>query len=278
MEFNRPVLDLVSGRRSCRSFVPAPLDEGSGTELERAAASLERGLLGERARFRLAEVPSVQGVRFADYGLISGAHNFLLGGVSRSERSRESYGYLLEHLVLKAADLGLDTCWVGYFHHEYFRDFPLEDGEERPAVVVVGRRLSPPRLKERLIRISVGAAKRKSWNELFFEDSFGRTLPRSSTEGYNDALEAVRLAPSSGNTQPWRIVKDPRRPEYHFFIQTVRKAYALRGLHEVDLGIAMAHFELAARETNRKGRWILSPPRIPLPSSAIVYRWTWEGL
>lgn len=246
-------------------------------QLSLAAASLRRGLLGENARFSLVEIQETRNVRFADYGLVSGARFFLLGGISRSERFRESYGFLLERLVLRAGDLGLDSCWVGYFKAEYFKDCILGENEERPAVVVVGRGAGRPRLQDRLIRASIRAARRKPWGDLFFDGDFRRPLSESKAGVFATALEMVRLAPSSGNTQPWRVLKEDNSPTFHFFMKKIRKAYAARGLHEVDIGIAMSHFDLGCLEENLRGSWILNPPEIPLPFPDIEYRWTWSG-
>ena len=49
------------------------------------------------------------------YGSIKNASMFILGTITQSERCFESYGYLFEQVVLKATDLGLSTCWLGYF-------------------------------------------------------------------------------------------------------------------------------------------------------------------
>jgi nitroreductase len=275
--FSRPVSELIQKRYSCRTFSGLPLDDESVRVLERDGSSLGRGLLGETARFVLVDIPPETGGRFSDYGLIAGARSFLVGSVTRSPRFRESYAYLLEHLVLKAVDLGLDTCWVGYFSPEYFRDVALlEEGDERPAVVVVGRGTPKPRIRDRLVRAAISASARKPWRELFFDGRFGVPLGERIAGNHARPLEMVRLAPSSGNTQPWRVVRQADPPAFHFFLKKVKKSYALRGLHEVDVGIGMAHFDLACREAGITGTWSLSPPEIPLPSPDIEYRWTWS--
>jgi len=277
IRFSQPPSSLVKRRYSCRTFSRSDPDADAMAELGRIASLPTRGLLEERVRFSLVEEPEMSGVRFADYGLIAGARFFLLGAVSASERCRESYAFLLEHLVLKAADLGLESCWVGYFHQEFFKDFRLEDGERRPAVAVVGKAAERPRFRDRVIRSAVRAAARKPWKELFFAGSFSRPLQPQEAGDFSPALEMVRLAPSSGNTQPWRVVRESDSTAFHFFMKRVRRAYAVRGQHEVDIGIAMCHFDLACREAGRKGCWVLSQPDIALPSPDFEYRWTWRA-
>jgi hypothetical protein len=50
----------------------------------------------------------------------------------------------------------------------------------------------------------------------------------------------------------------------------------LADLQRVDMGIAMAHFELSARENGLKGKWMVHPPGIPLPDQLTEYSITWQ--
>ena len=87
----------------------------------------------------------------------------------------------------------------------------------------------------------------------------------------------VRLAPSSGNSQPWRVIKKKGRPVWHFFLQKVRNIYFKAGLHHIDLGIAMCHFELAARELDVSGQWRHSPPGNANIPADTYYTMSWIG-
>lgn len=58
----------------------------------------------------------------------------------------------------------------------------------------------------------------------------------------------VRLAPSAVNKQPWRVVLD--KNGVHFYLKRT-KGYvseAAGDLQKIDLGIALCHFALAAKE------------------------------
>ncbi len=269
--------DLVRRRYSCRTYSDENLDPAFERALQRAASRMGLGLLGEKVFFQILSRPAAADRKFAGYGLIKGARSFIVGRIARSERARESYGYLLEHLVLKAADLGLDTVWVGYFRPEYFEEIRLEENEIFPAAVVVGRAAQRKRIQDHVVRAYVKAYARRPWPQLFFNGDFRRPLSEAEAGPYALPLRLVRLAPSSGNTQPWRVVKENSGPIFHFFMQAVKKSYTLKGLHEVDIGIGMAHFELAARQAGLGGEWkIIRPEVSPLPSGA-SYRWTWIG-
>jgi len=277
IRYEHPLEDLVRRRYSCRTYSNESLDPALRHALQTAASRIGPGLLGEKAVFQIVNKPAAADRRFAGYGMIRGARSFIVGRISRSERARESYGYLLEHLVLKAVDLGLDTVWVGYFHPEFFEEIRLDENEIFPAAVVVGRAARRKRLQDQVVRAYVRAAARRPWSSLFFDGDFRRPLSEAAAGIYAGPLRLVRLAPSSGNTQPWRVIKENGRPVLHFFLQRVKKSYATKGLHEVDIGIAMAHFELAAKQAGLEGEWKLIRPDIsPLPQG-VQYRWSWVG-
>ena len=98
------------------------------------------------------------------------------------------------------------------------------------------------------------------------------------------ALEMVRLAPSASNKQPWRIVREGRR--WHFFLQRTPgysgglagRLLKVEDIQRVDIGIAMCHFELAARELGLHGAWAVRPPHIETTDPLVHYVVTWEPL
>lgn len=277
MDFQLPVSELVRKRVSTRAYDGRALGLELQAALDKACARMTRGLLGERAVFRLVDKPMVQGqkLKVTDYGFITGPRSFLTGTVTRSLRAFESYAYLLEHLVLKATDMGLQTCWLGYFHQDYFPENRPAPNEVFPAVVIVGH--GADTWKGRLVRTVVRAAHRRDWASLFFQPDFRAPLSPETCGPYAQALELVRLAPSTGNTQPWRVVQGAREGTFHFYMKPVKKSYQSRHLHEVDIGIALCHFELGARELGRTGRWVVSDPELAKPETDLDYRWTWVG-
>jgi hypothetical protein len=166
-----------------------------------------------------------------------------------------NYGYLLEQIVLSATDSGLDTCWMGNFDREYFNDYPLSTEEIVPAILIIGYAVEQIPLKEKLVRLGVKARKRRDWDELFFQNWIGNPLKQATAGKYAEPLEMLRLAPSAGNTQPWRIIKEEQGNIFHFYKQIVNPSYEAKGLHDVDMGICMTHFDLVARHMQLKGCW-----------------------
>ena len=96
--------------------------------------------------------------------------------------------------------------------------------------------------------------------------------PHKSIGGVTPAqrLEMVRLAPSAKNAQPWRIVKD--EDKFHFY----EKRDIGIGAHDIqrlDVGIALCHFELAAKEKGISGHIVREEPQIN--KGELIYVFTW---
>jgi len=277
--------ELIDRRYSCRIYVDQPIADEDQRRLVDYMATKTDGPLGSRARFGLIAAASGDASalkRLGTYGFIKGATGFLVGAVRRGPKDLEDYGYLLEEVILHATGMGLGTCWLGgtFTRSSFVRRFGgLERGETMPAVVSIG--LIGDDGSER-IREREEGGRRLPPSELFFEHGFGEPLEIGAVGAYAEALEAVRMAPSATNKQPWRLVRSGAA--WHFYLRRTRgygKGSALftvlriADLQRVDLGIAMCHFELIAREQGLDGGWVVRDPGIPLPGKDTEYVATW---
>jgi nitroreductase len=286
---NTPAGDLIHRRYSCRTYLPDPIAAEQQRLLSAFMAADAVGPLGSRVRLGLiAASPGDASAlkRLGTYGFIKGATGFIVGAVRRAPNDLEDYGYLLERVVLYATELGLGTCWLGgtFTRSSFVRRFgSLERGERMPAVVSIG--LIGDDGAER-IREREEGGRRLPASELFFDGRFSKSLDLGAAGACADALEAVRMAPSATNKQPWRIVRGDGDGggAWHFYLRRTKgygKGSALftvlriADLQRVDLGIAMCHFELVARERGLAGRWVVRDPGIPLPGKDTEYVASW---
>ncbi|MCE5265342.1 MAG: hypothetical protein LLG97_17650 [Deltaproteobacteria bacterium] len=86
------------------------------------------------------------------------------------------------------------------------------------------------------------------------------------------------MAPSASNKQPWRIIRG-RGDAFHFYLKRTPGYESLIKdikLQNVDMGIAMSHFDLSARELGLKGNWKVDDPQIK--SDGMEYIVSWETL
>ncbi|NTV52559.1 MAG: nitroreductase [Candidatus Firestonebacteria bacterium] len=285
---SRPLVEVIRKRTSQRRYLPEWLAPELKRRLSQHLQALPTPPFAPACRFTLVEatVGEARAARtLGTYGAIHGARQYIVGAVTRGTRDMENYGYLLEEIVLFATDLGLGTCWLGgsFNRSGFARAMGLRDEEWLPAISPVGP-VSPTRsYSDRLLRWQVRSEHRKPWNELFFHDTPGNPATETSAGAYATVLEMVRLAPSASNRQPWRILKEYNRPVFHIYLQrnplytAAAKTILPSGdIQRLDIGIALYHFEGAAREAGLKGRWQVLDTVPPFPKAEYVV--SWNGL
>jgi nitroreductase len=278
------IVEVVERRFSCRTYLDRPIEAETRETLERFLSSVEPGPFGTPTRFKLvAATPEDEGALrgLGTYGFIKGATGFILGAAGDGERNLENFGYRLEEIVLFATALGLGTCWLGgtFTRSSFAQRMGLRDGESMPAVVSVGYISKQRGLVDRIIRRQAAGTTRKPWAQLFYQGALGTPLSKGAAGVYRVPLEMVRLGPSASNKQPWRVVQQGYA--WHFYMQRTRgyrdrnQLVQVADMQRIDLGIAMSHFTLAARELGQDGRWILDEPGIERPGVLTEYTASW---
>jgi hypothetical protein len=193
--------------------------------------------------------------------VLKGETYYIAGKVKKEPYAEEAYGYAMEELVLflQANDLG--TVWLGgTFGREAFeKAIGLEADAFMPCVTPFGYPAPKMSLRETLMRKGVKADTRLPADQLFFENDF--SSPLSPEHGTEAAFEAVRLAPSAVNKQPWRvIVKDGAA---HFYC---KRSKGFGGgeldMQMIDMGIALCHFALAAQECGLDAEFLQADPHL----------------
>jgi nitroreductase len=265
--FHQPVTEVIRRRSSWRTYEHRPIAAATLDTLQGRLRSLPRGPFGGRIRVELHAVPGLNHRTlgsFGTYGVIIGAHQYLVGAMRLAERDHEDFGYVFEHAILAATDLGLGTCWLGgTLDRSTFGERMGITAQERvPAVSPVGYASARRAWRDQALRLGAGSHRRKEWERLFFDGSFDRPLSLATAGRWSECLEMVRLGPSGSNQQPWRMVRDRDGHAFHLYRERTR-AYRLTDrlgllpvdIQRIDLGIAMAHFELTARALGLPGRW-----------------------
>ncbi len=247
---------VIRSRSSWRSYLQKPLEAQHVAALEAACAKPAASPFGTPIRLQLVQGKAKDGKRLGTYGFIKNAQAYLVGAVTRGERDLEDYGYVFERLILEATRLGLGTCWLGgTLDRDAFGEMvQLSADEWLPAVSPVGPTTAKRGMLDGAVRMFAGSRKRKDPGALFFEDGFGS--PLASGQGpWGPVLEAVRIGPSASNKQPWRVVVDESAA--HLYLQPTPGygSFLNFEIQRIDMGIAMCHMELVAREVGLAGSW-----------------------
>lgn len=255
------ITEIIRRRTSCRTFNGLHLDKSVVAGIQQEMEALPR-LFDDVAApvIRFVDHDNVEG-RLGTYGFINGARQFLVMASGSSLREQVQAGFMFEALILKVTEMGFGTCWIGgTFRRGLFADAfgPLAEGMKISIVSPVGHPTPKRRLAERLMRRMVNEDHRKPFAELFRNVDADTPLGR--------IFRAVRLAPSSSNSQPWRAKVSTQKVAgqdcgekstiVSFNCKTSNRFSA------IDMGIAYCHFLLASHEENI--HWTIDPSSEPL--------------
>jgi nitroreductase len=274
------VMETVQKRHSVRTYDQRPVSEEIRSRLRQLFLEYAGGPFGNPVRFELLDLGSVGPQEFKSlgtYGMIRGARLYILGAVKDIRGSQADLGYCLEKIILEATAMKLGTCWLGgtFRRSSFARRMQLAEDELLPAITPVGYPAESKTIQDVLVRSGARSSRRKPWHELFFTGDDKTELTENEAGHYRNALEAVRLGPSASNRQPWRIVKD-RNGRYRLYLKENRlynRALGKIRLQHLDMGIAMSHFVLAAREQGINGRWNPHAPALHLAGLEHIALW-----
>ncbi len=195
--------------------------------------------------------------------VVSGTDLYVGGKIKQSPESNVAFGYTFEMLVLYAESLGIGTVWLGGTMNRsaYEKAMELASDEMMPCASALGYPAEKMSLKETIMRKSVKANERLPFEELFFHTNFNTPLTKENAGKLAHPLEMVRLAPSAVNKQPWRVIATDGA--VHFYLKR-NKGFTASAvdMQKIDMGIALCHFDLAAREAGLNVTFTVNNPNI----------------
>jgi len=231
----RQLYDAIAKRCSRRKYLPQPLSQEI---IDQLSTSVERYNQANEFHIQLIlNQPEVfQGLR-KSYGFFTGVqHYFALVGKKNQPHIQEKLGFFGELLVLEATELGLGTCWVGATYDQKLCQCSIADDEQLYAVITVGYVPEEQSLREQLI-MRGSHLRHKDVDNMY-------TVEVQPPMWFFSCLEAVYRAPSAMNHKSTHIT-------YQLNHTITAAVPSLSNYQEMDLGIAKAHFWLAAP----KGYW-----------------------
>ena len=205
---------LIELRHSVRQYLIKPIEAYKRDVLNQLAASIN-----EKSGLHIQicyDEPDCFKTALAHYGKFTNVNNYIAIVGPKGKEAEEQGGYYGEQLVLKAQEIGLNTCWVALTH-----------GKTKAAI----------NKNERLIiviALGYGALKGIPHHSRTIQDisDYSPSMP----EWYRDGLEAALLAPTAVNQQ-----------KFYFTFNNGSPAVRIKGIGactHIDLGIVRYHFEL----------------------------------
>ena len=291
------ITELIARRFSCRKYATHPIADKKQAKLNEFLDALPQAPFDKlrakpsemRPRFGLvaAQENDSQALRgLGTYGFIRNPAGFVVGAMTPAEYNLEEYGYLLEMILLYATALELGTCWLGgTFTKSRFAEKVRPGADETiPAIAAIGEFAEKDQKRMGLVSRIAGSYKRLAWEELFSNGILKEPLYRNEAGPYARVLEMVRIAPSASNKQPWRIVRNGsfwrlylrRTAGYHD--DPLKRFLNLADMQRIDMGIAMCHFELTAKELDLSGQWVVENDFNTNPTPSTEYIVSWQEL
>lgn len=159
------------------------------------------------------------------YGRLKNCKNYIALIGENNSLLEEKIGYYGEQIVLKAQELGLNTCWVAGTYKKSSVSAKIGANEKLVCVIAIGYG-------------QTNGIKRKS------KDIKDVTNSKNYPDWFKKGIEFALLAPTAMNQQKFK---------FEYIDDENVKAISGRGaMTKIDLGIAKYHFELGA---NKKINW-----------------------
>jgi nitroreductase len=258
------IREAIRKRISIRHYEARPVPE----EVLRAVVKSGENSLalddGIRVRFHLikegklvaARMTYLTGARF----LFGSSPHFIIATSEEKPLFMLNIGFRMEQMILFATQQGLGTCWVGgMFTEERIGAFlGLDMGERVIALTPLGYPDTSfyGRVTHDVIELgAMNFGRRKPLKQIVFGSELGSSLETEDKE-LLEALECARLAPSWVNAQPWRFLVAGKEI---VAVADARGRYSSvrdgKHYYRLDVGIAMSHFFLAAKEMGWSGSW-----------------------
>lgn len=215
------LMEAMKARHSVRQYKNKPLDAEviSALQTEITACNQESGLHIQL----VTDEPKAFDSFMAHYGKFSGVANYIaLVGRKDDTAFNEKCGYYGEQLVLKAQQLGLNTCWVAMTYSKKKSSIVIRQGEKLCVVIALG------------YGETQGVShKSKSLNEVAKTDG---QMP----DWFKNGIEAALLAPTAMNQQKFLFTLKGNQVSVKAGVGFYTK---------LDLGIVKYHFEIGAGKT-----------------------------
>lgn len=236
--------NAIFKRVSTRTYKNERLKESEIFEIKQIVTSFAdvKGPFGNAFdfTFNLNNNDDIDGKKIGTYGFIKNVPAYIGGVALNDKESIIDFGYVFEKIILKLTSSGYSTCWLGgTFRRKNYRKELLKN-EIIPAITPVGRDNEKRSIVDKLLRSELKPRNRKNFEELFIQQDGSKI----EDETLVTLLEAVRVAPSASNKQPWRVIVENNH--VHFYLErTPNYAKMIKyDIQLLDMGIALSHFEI----------------------------------
>lgn len=215
------LMEAMQARHSVRQYREEALRKEDAALLrgEIEACNAESGL---HIQLVCGEPKAFSGL-LARYGKFSGVTNYIALVGKKGPDLSETCGYFGERIVLRAQQIGLNTCWVAMTYSKIKTAFQIDAGEKLCLVISIGygQTQGVPHQSKPRESVMKAVSNPPAW--------------------FLQGIDAALLPPTAMNQQ-----------KFTFSLQgnTVSAKAGIGFYSKIDLGIAKYHFEVGAGKEN----------------------------
>ena len=232
--------DAIFYRKSIEFYSTKPITESLMKEVKKLCSNIT--YLNSNLNIKAHVIDRGHLINFSTRNKIQiKAPHYILITSNKGENYLENIGYALQNVTLEMACLGLGTTWLKcmltrdeveeFVNLDKIKDKDESEIEYPQAIIAFGY----PQEGEALFRSSSAIHDRHRMKHIC----------KTYDEKWFNALNALGVAPSINNCQPWTL--EQRENGFDLFEDEHKKRLELDKYSRISMGVALRHFEIACK-------------------------------
>jgi nitroreductase len=235
-------VDAIYRRRSIRKYLDEELHVGILEEIKEACQNPKK--LYEDIDMDIHVVEDgiklhsiIKGI-VGSYGKIKAPH-YLVVTSEKKEGYLENVGFAVESIVLQLTDMEIGTCWTGRTAKKELLGNIVNIKDNHEAVIVVC--FGYPKDDDGIDKI-IRSRKRLEITDI---------VSGNTSKTWHYIMDAVRMAPSSMNSQPWRFFIRNNIIDVYCIRKDGILGRHMRNMNRIGIGIALYHLYAASDKLDK---------------------------
>jgi len=229
-------------RRSCRKYDMTPLNTETIEQIKTFINGVKPLLPSSEFTYRILGPEEVKGLANP-----KAPHYLLISGKEQPLRNTCA-GFLFQHVELYLYSMGFATRWLAGVK-----------GKKDDSNHIIGFAFGKP----------AEPGTRKT-------EEFNRKSISEIAQGTDTRLEAVRLAPSGINKQPWYFIVENNFVHVYYMKNIGGPMGRFYNFTDLDVGIALCHMSVASEHEGKPFRFNVYKTNTPAPPDGFTYIGTVE--
>lgn len=233
------LMDALYKRKSVRKYLNKQLPAEVFEEMQNIIQTAERLYPEIPMNIHIVKegekIHKISSGFIGSYGKIEAPH-YLVVTSEEKEGYLENIGFTLENVVLQLTEMNIGTCWIGGSINKSLLKNIITIEEKQFPVIVLS--FGTPEKEEDLKPKTPDSYKRKALKDIIKGDL---------NSDWTYIMNAVRVAPSAVNFQPWRYIIDRNSVDLYVAKKLIITKH-IELMQKIDAGISLSHLNIACKD------------------------------